>query len=583
LWKWCTKSIGRRIFTANIVGFIILFVGLMILSQGNRWLVDAKVESLTAQARLIAAAIHANAKLETGQVTFDPDALDDTIMVRSAYADDVFTDVRLAIAPERVAPILGKLVPTNDVRVRIFGPDGFLIIDTDQRLQRGQLTRTPAPASPTAHPPLGSWWTWFLSLFIRSDMPVYRDLLSERATIYPEIQQALQGLTTRMLLVNRNSEQIVAVAAPVQSVSGVRGAVFLTSRPGDLDDLLERQRRALLVLSAIALATALFASWLLRRTIAGPMQRLSVAADHVTRSINAQRELPDFPDRRDEIGAMSNAFREMTEALYRRIEKSDRFAQDVAHELKNPVAAARSTAESLRYAKSEAQREELVGQIAHELKRLNRMITDISKASRLDAELATQETEPLDLAALTTGVAEALDSLHRDRDRHVVATIGPGAPFMVRGHEGRLSQVLTNLVDNAVSFSAPGATVRVEVARRGTEIIVTVDDDGPGIPENRLEHVFRRFYSDRPQTDRTEGKNSGLGLAISQEIVLAHNGRIWAENRRAEPGVPVGVNEHPDLAARRQPGVAGARFIMALPQHEAGWRPTHRTAEPQLA
>jgi two-component system sensor histidine kinase ChvG len=581
LWRFCTRTIGHRIFAANLVGFIILTIGLLLLSQGNRWLVDAKVESLTAQARLIAAAIAANAKVETGQITFDPDSNPASDPWRPVF-EDAFADIRLSIAPEKVAPILAKLVPAGDARVRIYNPNGFLIIDSNQRLQRGQIARTPVDASKATRPreeELSDLWTWFLSLFIRSDMAVYREVGAEQAS-YPEIEAALRGETTRMLLVNRKVEQIVAVAAPVQSVDGIRGAVFLTSRPGDIDNLLDRQRRALLVLTGIALITALFASWLLRRTIAGPMHRLSAAAEAVTRSINAQRELPEFPGRRDEIGTLAQSFREMTESLYRRIERSDRFAQDVAHELKNPVAAARATAESLRFAKTDAQREEMVTQVTHELKRLNRLITDISKAQRLEAELALQETEPIDMAELARGVASTLDSLHRDAERpvRVQVAVGAGAgqrgAFVLRGNELRLSQVLTNLIDNAVSFSPPHAVVEVRLERRGDEVICTVEDQGPGIPEGSLESVFKRFYSDRPQSDRTAGKNSGLGLAISRDIVLAHAGRIFAENRMAVAGVPVGVNELPELAERRLPGVAGTRFTIVLPALGSGAGPS---------
>ena len=470
VWRWCTKTIGRRILVANLFGFSILFMGLMVLSQMNRWLVDAKTDSLTTQARTIAVAIASNARVETGRLTFDPDRLDDATAPRLPGSDDTFADIRLAIAPERVGPVLARLIPIGDVRARIYGLDGFQILDTNQRLQRGQLSRPPAASNAQAPFPeekLRSTWTRFVALFTREGLNVYRDIPGERGTIYPEIQRALDGQTSYMLLVTAEGQQSVAVAQPIVSQGAVRGAIVLSSRPGDLDEVLWRQRRAMLVLSLIALITSLVSAWLLRRTIAGPMSRLSEAAEHVSRSINAQHELPDYANRRDEVGAMASAFKEMTDSLLRRIEASDRFAQDVAHELKNPVAAARSTAESLGYAKSEAQRNELVRQIQGELVRLNRLITDVAKASRLDAELALQETEPLDLAKLTVGVVEVLNGLHSDNGRSVTLTTATGEPaaFMVQGHEGRLSQVMTNLVDNAISFSAPGGNVRVQLKR----------------------------------------------------------------------------------------------------------------------
>jgi two-component system, OmpR family, sensor histidine kinase ChvG len=574
LWRLTTQSIGWRIASANLVGFIILFTGLMIISHSNRWLVDAKIDSLATQARTVAAAIAANARIDTGRLVFEQDRLADAETGRTILGDDAFADIRLAIAPERVAPVLARLIPAGDVRARIYGPSGFLIVDSSQRLQRGQLSRPATSSSQAATQPptttdqnLQSVWTRFAALFTRSDLPVYHELGGDRGTVYPEVALALAGQFTRMMLLTPEGEHIVAVAAPIQKLDGVRGAILLSSRPGDLDDVLAKQRRALLALSLIALLASLFASWVLRRTIAGPMRRLSAAAEHVSHSINKQHELPDFPGRRDEVGALAIAFKDMTTSLYRRIEASERFAQDVAHELKNPVAAARSTAESLIYAKSDEHRRQLIDQVTGEMKRLNRLITDVAKASRLDAELALQETEPLDMRALVAGIAKLLNDVHASNDRSVVVETGSGRDedYIVEGHEGRLGQVLTNLIDNAASFSAPGGEVRVRIARSSGELVITVDDDGPGIPADRLEHVFKRFYSDRPQSDRTQSKNSGLGLSISKEIVHAHGGRVWAENRMAVAGAAIGENDLPELKERRIAGVAGARFTVVLP------------------
>lgn len=575
--RLATKSIGWRILTANLVGFIILFSGLMVLSQSNRWLVDAKIDSLATQARTIAAAIASNARVDTGRLVFEQDRLADAETGRTIFGDDAFADIRLAIAPERVAPVLARLIPAGDVRARIYGPSGFLIIDSAQRLQRGQLTKAatsssaPTTRSETGDESLKSIWTLIAALFTRSDLSVYNDIGGERGTVYPEVAMALGGQLTRMMLLTGDGEQVVAVAAPIQKLDGVRGAILLTSRPGELDEILWKQRRAMLVLSALALLASLFASWLLRQTIAGPMRRLSAAAEHVSQSINKQHELPDFPGRRDEVGALAVAFKDMTASLYRRIEASDRFAQDVAHELKNPVAAARSTAESLVYAKTDEQRRELIAQVTGEMKRLNRLITDVAKASRLDAELALQETSPLDMRNLVSEIAKLLGDIHSEKGCGVTVETGSGAveEYVIKGHEGRLGQVMTNLIDNAVSFSPPDGAVRVRIGRRAGEVVITVDDDGPGIPSDRLEHVFKRFYSDRPQSDRTQGKNSGLGLSISKEIVHAHGGRIWAENRPALSGEIVGERDIPELKERRISGVAGARFTVILPASNA--------------
>lgn len=568
MWKFATRSIRRRILAANLVGFAILFLGLMVLSQSNRWLLDAKLDSLNIQARMVAVAIASSSRVGSGAFTLDLGASDAD---RGLSDNDMFTSMALAIAPEKVAPVLSRLIPYGEARARIYGLDGFLIHDSATRLTRGQIATRKEQDSRVEDgtEKVRNAWTRFMAWFVRSELPVYRDVGSEKGTVYPEVAQALRGQTTRMLLFNALGQQMVAVAQPIQILDNVQGVVLLSSRPGDIDELIWRQRRAMMVLLTLALLTTAFASWLLGRTIAGPMRRLSEAAEHVSHSINARRELPDFPGRRDEVGLMARAFREMTASLYRRIEASDRFAQDVAHELRNPVAAASGTAQSLEYAKSEEQRAELVRQIQGEMKRLNRLIIDVAKVSRLDGELALQETEPVDMAEIAAGIVGVLADVHRDSGRRIEISppLGPHLRglYMVDGHAGRLSQVMTNLIDNALSFSPPTGVVSVSLARDGTFVVVRVDDQGPGIPPDGLEEIFKRFYSDRPQSDQIAGKNSGLGLSITREIVLAHGGSIVAENRMAEPGERVGTGEQPELAERRIAGVAGARFVVRLP------------------
>jgi two-component system sensor histidine kinase ChvG len=265
---------------------------------------------------------------------------------------------------------------------------------------------------------------------------------------------------------------------------------------------------------------------------------------------------------------MNAAFRTMTESLYRRIEASDLFAREVAHELKNPRTAARSTAEALAYARTPEMQQELVRQIQEELKRLNRLITDVSAVSRLDAELAYGGTEPVDLR----DVLRAVMSLFHDRCGDGTLRLAldiqdrwlPSGSFIVMGHEERLARVFTNLLDNAISFSPEGGIVAVRARRVGSMIEVVVDDDGPGIPADRLDTIFERFYSDRPQSDSTLGKNSGLGLSISRDIVDAYGGCVLASNRMAD-GVGSAHLDHPALRERRQPGVIGTRFTVRLP------------------
>jgi two-component system, OmpR family, sensor histidine kinase ChvG len=358
-----------------------------------------------------------------------------------------------------------------------------------------------------------------------------------------------------MLLLTDEGKQIVSHAVPIQRRNAILGVLLLSTRPGEIDEILDRERWVTVAVALMALSATLMASLLLARTIAGPMGRLSAAAEQVSQ-LNARAQLPDLTDRRDEVGQMAGAFGRMTSALYRRIEASEKFAADVAHELKNPLAAARGTADVLTYAKTKEERQELVEQLQGELKRLNRLITDVSNASRLDAELARQQMGPVDLKSVVVNVVQVFKEILGSDTRALALDVAGAATdtraYIASAHEGRLGQVATNLIDNALSFSPAGGTVTVRLRRVNTEIELAVEDEGPGIPADRLEAIFERFYSDRPQSDQTSGKNSGLGLSISREIITASGGRIWAENR--------GVGRSKDEKAN-----SGARFVVRLP------------------
>ena len=388
---------------------------------------------------------------------------------------------------------------------------------------------------------------------------------------YPEVAAALKGgHSTAILLITEQGQQIVSVATPIIYRGEVQGALLLSTRPGVIDEVLQAERNILLGLALTALAATLIASLLLYRTIAGPMRRLSAAAENVSRNIGARAKLPQLAGRTDEVGQMNAAFRTMTESLYRRIEASELFAREVAHELKNPLTAARSTAESLAYAKTPEMRDELVRQIQGELSRLNKLITDVSNVSRLDAELAYGDTEPVDVRDVLRGVMAIFQDRFDDDTLQLVLDIQdrwlPDGSFIVMGHEARLGRVITNLLDNAISFSPEGGVVAVRARRVGGEVEIVVDDDGPGIPPDQLETIFERFYSDRPQSDSTLGKNSGLGLSISRDIVDAYGGQHPGQQPHGRRWRAVQARlDHPALKERRQPGVAGTRFTVRLP------------------
>jgi two-component system sensor histidine kinase ChvG len=283
------------------------------------------------------------------------------------------------------------------------------------------------------------------------------------------------------------------------------------------------------------------------------VRRLSDAAEMVRRRITGRVDIPDFTRRRDEIGHLSGALRDMTNALYSRIAAIESFAADVAHELKNPLTSLRSAVETWPLAKTDESRGRLLAVIEHDVRRLDRLISDISDASRLDAEMQRQEAAPLDLARLLKTVTTVANEVRRENNvRVTLAFEGGGANgFVVPGHDSRLGQVINNLIDNARSFSPPGGTVRVTCRHLRNEVEVVVDDDGPGINPDAMQKIFERFYTDRPH--QGFGQNSGLGLSISLQIVDAHGGRLWAENRVEQ------------LGADEPPKVFGARFVVRLP------------------
>jgi two-component system sensor histidine kinase ChvG len=534
--RFIAGSLLRRILLANLAGLGIMVGGILYFSQYNSWLIDAKREALMVQGEIIAAAIASDARVETGRLVIHADSLPaaDDKQQGANQRDDGFAALELSIRPERVAPILRRLIQPTSRRARVYSMDGTLIVDSATLLKRGQLSRYEPVVENGGKTRTKNFWTRLKAWMIDQELPVYREIGNANGTLYPEVRKALDGTTMAMLLLNERGEQIVSTAVPIKRAAAVQGVLLMSTPPGEIDQILSEERELIWTLSAIALVATLVTSLFLARTVAGPMKRLSEAAHHVSRNINARRELPEYKDRTDEVGQMAHAFSAMTAALYRRVEASESFAADVAHELKNPLAAARSMAESLTYAKNEEQRTEVVRQIQNELKRLNRLITDVSDASRLDAELARQQMEPFDVTGVVTSVSQIFRDILSSDSRRLVAAFEPAAfdgAFLVNGDPGRLGQVLTNLVDNAISFSPDGCEVKLSVFRRENTIELTVADEGPGIPEDRLSIIFDRFYTDRPATEAARGKNSGLGLSISREIVRAHGGEIAAGNR----------------------------------------------------
>ena len=529
------SSLTRRIVVINAIGLGLMVGGVLYLNQFREGLIEVRAQALRTQGEIIAIAVAEAAGSSGEQMDFDP--------VRANF-------------------VLRRLAQPTGVRARLFDRGGRLTGDTRS------FSAPSAPVEVTPLPPPGveitKGWLARLDAIYRavrdrltSPPELYQETAIAGITTEAEIYGALRGEPVTAVRANSAGELIVSVALPVTRFKAVLGALVLSTEGGDIDAIVRAERVAILRVFLVALGVSVILSLTLAAAIARPLRRLAEAAmrsgalQH--RAIDPSRvHFPDMTGRADEIGYLSGALREMTAALYARMEAIERFAADVAHEIKNPLTSLRSAVETMRRAEAAPMRERLMKVIEHDVRRLDRLVTDISNASRLDAELAREDMGAVDVAALLRAVAEVADQ-RRARVRVKIQD----APLTCRGLDGRLGQVFRNLVENAASFSPPDGEVLVSARRAAPGIVrVTVEDSGPGVPPDNLDAIFTRFYSDRPGYEDF-GDHSGLGLSISRQIVAAHGGRIWAENI-----MPAG--DAPDSQPQDAP--LGARFVVELPE-----------------
>ena len=537
--------------------------GILYLNQFRAGLTDTKVQSLLVQGEIIAGAIAGTATVETDAIIFDPTRLLELQSGESTALDDEdISGLEFPINPERAAPILERLILPTKTRARIYDRDGVLIVDTLNLRNRGSILRFDLPPpdvekKKTVSRFIKELWSTLTRLVFSGELPLQRELGGHNGRAFPEVVNALAGSKASVVRVNEQGELIVSVAVPIQRYRAVLGSLVLSTEGGDIDGIVRAERLAIFRVFLVAASVTVLLSLLLAGTIAGPVKRLARGAELVRRGgTKARIEIPDLTERRDEIGYLSGSLREMTEALYGRIDAIERFAADVAHELKNPLTSLRSAAETLPLAKDDAVRQRLVEIIEDDVKRLDRLISDISDASRLDAELAREEMEPVDIALLLDAViAVARDTKASDAGAILLdieeTELGSEA-YVVEGRDIRLGQVIRNLLDNAQSFSPQGGTINVMTRRHADKIEIIIEDEGPGIPSQSLVKIFDRFHTDRPGADAF-GKNSGLGLSISKQIIEAHQGEIWAENKMSDDDDPhiTGASFHVKLPAAK--------------------------------
>ncbi|HTX49510.1 MAG TPA: ATP-binding protein [Caulobacteraceae bacterium] len=501
------SRIGRLIVVLNLMGLAILVGGALLLNELRHGLVEARLESLRTEGQVIANVIDGEA------TKGDPEP--------ELLADDA-------------SNIIESLSVPKTERVRLFDAEGHVIADSYVVADRVETTPLPPALKPGEKP-----------FAIPGFAAPPRASNQAETQLDQEIGGALMGKTMSGVRVTENGRRVVSVSIPIQRVRDV--VAVLTLEAGDVDSIVTAQRMALMPYIIIAVAVNLISSFALTQFIAQPVRRLSRAADSVRLSRSRTIELPDIAARRDELGDLALSLEDMTHTLSDRMDAIERFAADVAHEIRNPLTSIRSAVETLELVKDAKARERLLGILKQDVSRLDRLITDISNASRLDAELSRDHPRPISLTRILHEIAGLYDAVQREGEARV-RLLGEGADALtVTGREGPLSQVFRNIIDNARSFSPPGGEVRVGLAREKGSAVVTVDDDGPGMPPENLETVFERFYTSRPR-GAAFGGNSGLGLSIARQIVEAHGGTIRAENRAGADG-----------------RVVGARFLVSLP------------------
>ncbi|MFC6489104.1 stimulus-sensing domain-containing protein [Nitratireductor sp. GCM10026969] len=551
------SSLTRRILILNFGAIGVLVVGILYINQFREALIDAQIESLRTQGSIIAGAVASSATVETDSILIDPDKLLELQAGESLPPrTDQLENLDFPINPEIVAPLLRRVISPAKTRARIYDRDANLLLDSRTLYSRGQILRYNLPAVEEEETGFLDWLkARFKVLFQRNEYPLDKEQPGGSGVAYEEVMTALtEGVPRALVRRSEQGEHIISVAVPIQRFRAVLGVLQLSTQ-GDVDRILAEERLAILrVFGVAALVTAVL-SLLLASTIANPLRRLSAAAIRVRRGVRKREEIPDFSHRQDEIGNLSIALRDMTKALYARMDAIESFAADVAHELKNPLTSLGSAVETLPLAKDERSRERLLEIIQHDVRRLDRLITDISDASRLDAELVREDAEPINLKQFVGDLVAATRDIGGKKKRVDIrfeVEDAPGRKFTAAGHDLRLGQVITNLIENARSFvSSEDGRITLTLSRSARRILLTVEDNGPGIRAENIERIFERFYTDRPSGEAF-GQNSGLGLSISRQIIEAHGGTLTAENI---PGAKPGE-------------IRGARFVITLPAED---------------
>lgn len=560
-------SIYGRIIVMNVLALAVLLSGILYLDQTKEGLIDAKLESLITQSVVIAGALSASASEDDfGEFDLNIDEfLDDDDANVDITQDDVYSTITVPIDPEEAAEILRHSLLKKKTRARIFDSEGVLLLDSRSLYAGGDILQSElAPIGEAEMAWYERTWQWVKLEYLRRDLALYKEYSGENGRRYSEVATALNGEAGTNVRVDEHGNMVLSVAVPIQKLRSVLGILFLSTKGSDIEAMVATEQANLFKLFAIAAVVIAVLSFFLAQTIALPIRNLANAAEEVGNDIANADLIPDYSNRRDEIGHLSGSLGRMTEALFSRIEAIERFAADVSHELKNPLTSLRSAVETLPIAKSDENKARLMEIILQDVQRLDRLITDISDASRLDAELAREEKEMVDLRALLETLVLIANETKKPDEALIMLDIADPTPniyvgdepFVIVGHNIRLGQVVQNIIGNARSFAPKFSEIDVVMRRMGAYIYIDIVDEGDGIQAENIDRIFERFYTDRQHMMDVDpeqymqqdfGDNSGLGLSICKQIVEAHQGTIMAEN--------IVVNEE----------VLGAKFSIRLP------------------
>ena len=522
------SGLTGRILALNILALAMLVGGILYVNQFRTGLVQTRLSVLVSEAEMVAAALGESA---------------------TGGADAISVDV------DRARPILQRLISGEGNRARLFSIDGSLMLDSRNIIPNSQVRETPLKP-PEDSPGIRPLWDRIKGWFIRlvsslPDYPAYMERVDQQAEDYPEVTQAFLGEIAVAVRQTDDETLMLHAAIPVQRLHRVLGAVLVSAETTEIEEVVRQERLAILEVFGIALIVTALLSLLLAGTIARPVRRLADFAHQVRQGRGREVKMPDFTTRQDELGDLSRALKEMTRALYRRIDAIEAFAADVSHELKNPISSMHSAIETLDLDGDPEQQRKLLDILKSDIGRLDRLISDISNASRLDAELLRGDMTPFDLGEMLETITEVYEETALPEDM-TISLIIPDEEMNIAGIDSHIAQVIRNLLDNAISFNTSGGTITIQAQATDTRIQLTVDDQGPGVDEDKLESIFDRFYSERPEAEDF-GNHSGLGLNICKQIIAIHSGEIWAENIYAE-----GDQDQDAL---------GARFVVSLPQH----------------